>query len=357
MRMEAKSPHRGGRHALVALLIAVGCGGGVGAARAESTLVVAGYGGSSEALFRTQILAPFARAHGVQITYVAGTSATNLARLQAERDKPQVDLVVLDDGPMQQAVTLGLCQPLASAPVYRDLYAIAMANGEGRAVGIGIVATGLAYNTQVFARNGWPAPTSWTDLGDPRFRGRVLVPSISNTYGLQTLLALARQGGGDAHHVEPGFAFMAQRIAPDVLSFETSSGTISELFQTGAVVLGVWGNGRSQALAKTGFPIAFVTPKEGAQALLTMACVVNGSHQAALAQALMQDLLSPRIQTLLATQAGWGPTNTTVTLDPAVARAVVYGAQAVAKLVSVDWKTVNASRAAWTARWMREIER
>ncbi|WP_280615231.1 ABC transporter substrate-binding protein [Burkholderia pseudomallei] len=266
--------------------------------------MVAGYGGSSEALFRTQILAPFARAHGVQITYVAGTSATNLARLQAERDKPQIDLAVLDDGPMQQAVSLGLCQPLASAPVYRDLYAIAMANGEGRAVGIGIVATGLAYNTQVFARNGWPAPTSWTDLGDPRFRGRVLVPSISNTYGLQTLLALARQGGGDAHHVEPGFAFMAQRVAPDVLSFETSSGTISELFQTGAVVLGVWGNGRSQALAKTGFPIAFVTPKEGAQALLTMACVVNGSHQAALAQALMQDLLSPRVQTLLATQ-GW----------------------------------------------------
>lgn len=357
MLREAKLPRRASARAFIALALAVGCAGGVGIARAEATLVLAGYGGSSEALFRTQILAPFARAHGIQVTYVAGTSASNLARLQAERDKPQIDLAVLDDGPMQQAAMLGLCLPLAPAPVFRDLYPIATANGGGRAVGLGIVATGLAYNTQVFERNGWPAPTSWTDLGDPRFRGRVLVPSVSNTYGLQTLLALARQGGGNAQNIEPGFAFMAQRVAPDVLSFETSSGTISELFQTGAVVLGVWGNGRAQALAKSGFPIAFVTPKEGAQALLTMACVVNGSHQAALAQALIQDLLSPRVQTLLATRAGWGPTNTTVTLDPVTARSVVYGAQAVANLVPVDWKTVNALRAAWTTRWMREIER
>ncbi|AGK48488.1 bacterial extracellular solute-binding family protein [Burkholderia thailandensis MSMB121] len=252
---------------------------------------------------------------------------------------------------------MGLCQPLTPSPVYADVYGIAKVNGDGKSVGIGIVATGLAYNTKVFVEQGWKPPTSWTALGDPHFHRRVLVPSISNTYGLQTLLAMARVEGGDAQHIDPGFAYMAQHVAPSVLSFETASGTISELFQTGAVVLGVWGSGRTLALARTGFPVAFVVPKEGAQALLTTACVVNGSAHGALAQALVQDLVSPRVQRILAAQAGWGPTNQTVTLDPAVATTVVYGADAVAHLVPLDWKTVNAQRAVWTARWMREIER
>lgn len=356
MRMEAQIRTRPvGVRCLTAALLAGSAL--VNYAHAQDHLVVAGYGGSSETLFRTQILAPFAAQHQVRIDYVAGPSASNLARLQAERDRPAIDLAILDDGPMQQAVTLGLCQPVATAPVLGDLYPIATRYGEGKAVGIGVVATGLAYNTAAFAQHGWPVPTSWTDLANPLYRGHVLVPSIINTYGLQTLLALARQGGGGAQDIEPGFAFLSTRVAPNVLTFETSSGKISELLQTGEVVLGVWGSGRTQALARTGFPVAFVTPREGAQALITSACVVAGGQHAALAQALLQELLSPRVQAVLAARAGWGPTNRTVRLAPAVARTVVYGDDAVAALVPVDWKTVNPARVAWTQRWMRDVER
>ena len=327
------------------------------AALASETLVVAGYGGTTEATFRTQILGPFAAAKRIHVDYVAGASASNLARLQAERDRPPIDVAILDDGPMQQATALGLCQPLQPAPVYRDVYDIATRNGNDQAVGIGIVATGLAYNTAAFARHGWPAPTSWTDLADPRYHRRVLVPSIINTYGLQTLLALAQAQGGSAHDIAPGFRFLTDRVAPNVVTFETSSGKISELMQTGEVVLGVWGSGRVDALARTGFPVAFVAPKEGAQALVTSACVVAGSRHAALAQALIQDLLSPRVQAILAARAGWGPVNRTTVLPPAVARTVVYGQAAVAHLVPVDWQAVNPARVAWTQRWVRDVER
>lgn len=324
---------------------------------AGETLVVAGYGGSSEATFRTQILAPFAAQQHVRVDYIAGASAANLARLQAERDHPAIDVAILDDGPMQQATALGLCQPLQPAAVYHDIYDIATRQGDGLTVGVGIVATGLAYNRAAFARHGWAAPTSWTDLADPRYRRRVLVPSITNTYGLQTLLALAQTQGGSARDIAPGFRYLTDQVVPNVLTFETSSGKISELMQTGEVVLGVWGSGRVDALARTGFPVAFVVPKEGAQALITSACVVAGSHHAALAQALIQSLLSPRVQTVLATRAGWGPVNRTVRLPPAVADTVVYGDQAVARLVPVDWKAVNPARVAWTQRWVREVER
>jgi putative spermidine/putrescine transport system substrate-binding protein len=326
-------------------------------AQAQKVLYLAGYGGTSENTFRQQVLPPFERAHGVRVEYVAGTSTNNLARLQAQKNRPEIDVAVLDDGPMNQAVGLGLCDRLAEAPVLGDIYEVAKRNGEGRSIGIGIVATGIAYNTEQFAKRGWPAPTSWTDLADARYKGQLLVPSISNSYGLHTLLALARAQGGSEKDIERGFTLMARRVAPNVVAFETSSSKISELFQTGAVTIGVWGSGRVQALAKSGFPVAFVEPKEGAVALLTTACPVTGSDVPELAQALVRHLLSPEVQKILAAEAGWGPTNRTVKLEPAVAATVTFGPDAVGKLIAVDWGTVNERRREWTRRWSQEVER
>jgi putative spermidine/putrescine transport system substrate-binding protein len=326
-------------------------------ARAQPTLVFAGYGGSSETAFRERILPPFEQAHGVRIDYVAGSSATNLARLQAQRTRPEVDVALLDDGPMQQAIGLGLCDPLPAAPVLDELYPLAAAGGDGRAVGIGIVATGLAYNTETFRKLNRPPPQSWAELGDPELSGQVLVPSLSNSYGLHALLALARTEGGDARNIEPGFRFMSDAVAPGVLSFETSSAKISEMFQTGEAALAVWGNGRTQALADTGFPIAFATPKEGAVALVSMACPVAGSDVAELSRQLILYLLSPEVQAALAEQAGWGPVNRQVKLAPAVAGRVIYGTEAIDRLIRIDWSEVNAARPDWTRRWDREIER
>jgi len=326
-------------------------------AAAQPTLVFAGYGGSSEQVLRERVLPPFEQAHDVRIDYVAGTSATNLARLQAQRERPEVDVALLDDGPMQQAIGLGLCDPLPAAPVLDDLYPLASANAAGRAVGIGIVATGLAYNTDAFRKLNRPPPSSWAELGDPALQGHVLVPSLSNSYGLHALLALARTEGGDARDIEPGFRFMSDAVAPGVLSFETSSAKISELFQTGEATLAVWGNGRTQALADTGFPVAFATPKEGAVALVTMACPVAGSDVAELSRQLILYLLSPEVQAILAEHAGWGPVNRRTKLAPAVAARVVYGPEAIARLIPVDWAEVNAARPDWNRRWAREIER
>lgn len=324
---------------------------------AQDVLYVAGYGGSSEAVIKEHILAPFAEKHGVKIEYVAGTSAANLARLQAQQGNPEIDLAILDDGPMQQAVSLGLCRPIEPFPALDKLYDLAKANGDGQSLGIGIVATGLAYNREEFERKGWPAPTSWTDLANPTFEGKVLVPSITNSYGLHSLLALAKALDAPEGEVEPAFAFMTDKVAPNVFSFETSSGKISELFQTGEVLLGVWGSGRAKALAKTGFPVAFATPKEGAVALQTTICPVAGSDVPDLAQLLLQEFFTPEAQAILAREAGWGPSNSATVLEPDVAENVTYGQDAVSQLIPVDWKSVNAMRADWTKRWTREVER
>jgi putative spermidine/putrescine transport system substrate-binding protein len=321
----------------------------------ERVLYFASYGGSTERTFRQRVLPAFEAANRVQVRYVAGTSAANLARLQAQRGNPELDVALLDDGPMQQAVGLGLCALVAPSPEVDNLYPIARPEG-GRSVALGIATTGIAYNTETFRREGWPAPTSWRDLAEPRFRRRLLIPSITNSYGLHALLMMARIEGGGERNIDSGFALMS-RLAPNVLSFEAASAKISELFQTGAVAIGVWGNGRTLALAEAGFPVAFVAPREGAVALQTVLCPVAGSDEPELSQALIRHLLSPETQALLAKESGWGPTGRRTELTPDVARHVVYGPAAVEALVAPDWAAINAGRGDWTRRWSRSVER
>ena len=140
------------------------------------------------------------RANGVKVEYVAGNSTDTLAKLQAQKGNQQIDVAIVDDGPMYQAIQLGFCGKVDGLPA--DLYDAARFKDD-RAVAIGIVATGLMYNTKVFAEKGWAPPTSWNDLKDPKYQKQLVIPPINNTYGLYTLLMLARMNGGGENNIEP----------------------------------------------------------------------------------------------------------------------------------------------------------
>ncbi|MDU1670109.1 MAG: ABC transporter substrate-binding protein, partial [Bradyrhizobium sp.] len=75
----------------------------------QKTLYVAGYGGSFEKTIRDEVIPPFEQANGVKVEYVAGNSTDTLAKLQAQKGNQQIDVAILDDGPMYQAIQLGFC--------------------------------------------------------------------------------------------------------------------------------------------------------------------------------------------------------------------------------------------------------
>lgn len=180
----------------------------------------------------------------------------------------------------------------------------------------GAVGTGIVYNKKVFDENGWPAPTSWKDIEDAKYKKKLVVPPINNSYGLHALVMMARLNGGGEKNIEPGFEEFTDKINPNVLAYEPSPGKMTELFQSGQANIAVWGSGRVKALADTGFPAAFVYPKEGGVVLASAACQVEGSKQAAEAQQFIQYMLMPTAQMALAVDAGFGPMNKTVELKP-----------------------------------------
>jgi putative spermidine/putrescine transport system substrate-binding protein len=327
----------------------------VSAAQAQDrTLYLGAYGGSYETIMREQVLPAFEKQTGVHVAYVSGNSTDTLAKIQAQRDKPDMDVIIVDDGPMYQAKGLGFCARLQPGPNYAQIYDLARMGDD--AVATGVVATGIAYDARAFQKLGWAPPASWSDLADPKYRGKLAMPGIDNTYGLQALIVYARIAGGGVENIDPGFKYMTDKIAPNMRAFESSPGRMSELFQSGEIVAAIWGSGRVNALADTGFPIKFVYPKEGGLALFTAACVVKGGHDEATAQKFVDYLLSADVQRVVA-EAGNGPVNKTVQLPPAVAARVPYGPADVNALVTFDWSKINPQRDDWTKRWQREVER
>lgn len=323
--------------------------------QAVPTVYLGAYGGSTEKLFKEKIIPVFESAHKVKVVYVAGNSTDTLAKLQAQKDRQELDVVIMDDGPMQQAVQFGFCDKIKDAPVYKDLYPLARI--DERSVGVGAVATGLAYNTEAFKKAGLPKPDSWKVLADKRFKQKIAIPPISGTYGLHTLIMYSKINGGSESAMDAGFTAMARDVAPNVLAWEPSAGKMAELFQNGDVQLAVWGSGRVAALKATGFPVEFVYPKEGAVALQITGCPVVNSDVPDHAQNLLQFLMTPQVQAWLAESEGWGPVNSKVKLEPAVAAKVPYGPAQIGKLLPTNWSIVNAKRTEWTNRWNRSIER
>src|SRR5262249_20839323 len=115
------------------------------AAQAQ-TLYVAGYGGSLEQPIRKEIMPAFAKKFGASVEYIAGNSTDTVAKLQAQRSNQQIDVAIVDDGPMYQAIALGFCAPIVGLPE-ADIVKSARYKDD-KAVGIGLVATGFMYNTK-----------------------------------------------------------------------------------------------------------------------------------------------------------------------------------------------------------------
>ncbi|MEM5297847.1 ABC transporter substrate-binding protein [Burkholderia sp. JPY481] len=352
-----ESPRRRCRSTLRALVsaLSVVCLTAPFHVHAETTLYVANVGGSNEQLYRQKVIPPFEKAHDVKIVYVAGNSSDTLAKLQAQKGHQQINVAVMDDGPMYQAMQLGLCAKVEDAPVMKDLYPLARLGPT--AVGVGMVATGIGYNEEAFRKLGLPAPDSWQALTDKRLKGKLGVPPITNTYGLHTLVMLARLNGGGEKNIDPGFNTMTKQVAPDVLSWAPTPGEMDGLMQAGDVIMAPYGSGRAVALQNTGFPLKFVYPKEGGVALQVAACALAENAQPKLSQEFIQYLLSPEVQAMQAQAIGLGPVNQTVKLTPEVAARVPYGPEQVNKLTAMDWTTINQHRTEWTERWNRSVER
>ena len=320
------------------------------AAVANTELVVAGLGGGAAVLVKNRLIPEFEQKFGVKVVYYPENSAEALQRLRSDRQNGKsTDVAFMDDSLMEQAIDENLCGKIDDHA--SDAFEAAAHFKDHKAAGIGIVALGLMYNKKVFADNKWPAPTSWRDLADPKFAGRVSLASPKNGYGLTTLLALAHVNGGvNARGVDAAYGMIRKDILPLTPGLANTPSTLLSLFQSEQIVMVPWGSVRAQQLAaESGMPAGIVYPKEGVPTVLVAVCPVQASNNQALAQAFVAMVLSASAQKLFADEVGLLPLrkNTPIRKNGFIPVGVTA--------IEIDQHFVISNRSNWNRRWTQEI--
>lgn len=339
---------------LTSLALTAGMSGAASAQ--QKTLYVGMNGGDMERTFTQHVFPDFEKQNNVKVVVVPGTSADILAKAQAHKDKPQMHVMFLDDGVMMRAASMGLCEKIQDSPVLGELYPEArMAND--MAVGITMGMTGLAYNQKMFAENGWAPPTSWMDLADPKYKGKVVFQSASSSsFGLHGFLMFNRIQGGDETNVDPGFKKWNDTIGKNVLEYISTSAKVAEMVQTGEAAilpLNLTGVGRLQ---RRGIAIEYAQPKEGSALLMVAQCVIAKNSEPELAQKLAHYLLSTQAQSNALEFGSDVPSNTKVEPSEKTAAYMKQVNEYMKSVKVMNWDSINQNRQAWNARWNRNVE-
>jgi len=319
------------------------------------SLTINSFGGAYEDAHRKCVIAPFEDATGSTVEIVTAYSADALARLRAQRDAPEFDVVHFSGGQEIVAAQEGLLLPIDEASLVNagDLYDIARSNlegGEGPAYSI--AAIGLVYNVEKTPQ----APQSWVDVLDPIYGRHLVLTDISNAYGMLGFLMINQINGGDLGNIEPGLDAVAELLDGGAVVVSTSP-ELQRAFAEGDAWLAPYASDYAFTLRSSGLPANFAQAAEGAPASFITASLVAGRDNKDLALQFIDMSISKEAQECFAHELRYSPTNMTVELPDAVAADVAYGAGAASGLLRFDPTVIEANRSDWVDMWNRTISR
>ena len=310
-------------------------------------VVVASFGGAWERDLRADLIEPFEKAQNVKVDYVVGLSTETLARVKAQKDSPQLDVIMLDDILTTDAANQGLVERMTvtDVPNLNDLRKEARIAGDTGA-GFTSSATVLMYNRDKVV----PPPTSWKALWDPKYKGHVAIPHINTTWGLHMLMLAAKLESGSEMNVQAGLAGLKRLQQANEAVVYTSTTQLNTMAQQGQVWLAPFSSVWVSQLDKGGTPVAIAVPQEGVYPIFTVWSVVKGARNRAAAMQFVNYALRKDVQEKFAPRALLMPTTTTATLTPDMAKRVSFD-----RLQHLDADAVVKQRAAWVEEWNRAL--
>lgn len=295
----------------------------------------------------------FKKDTGYTVTLVPkATSSEIIATAVAQKDRPQVDVVMCDLIAFLQGVDQSIFASLdaAKAPNLAKMLDIAKVRDQGIYTYADVLS--IIYHEEIFKKKGWAPPTSWNDLLRPELKGMVIIPPVSNTYGLYTLVEFARMNGGSEQNIDPGFATL-KKVAPGVVDWTTTFAKIGTMLQGESAAIAVFGNASGWEIKAKGTPVNVIIPQP-AYISPTVAGMMKGAPNPEGANVLLNWLISEKVLTYRAERFGNTPMNRDVKVSGEAKERVLSGDQ-LTTLAKLDYEKVLAQRAEWNARFEREI--
>jgi putative spermidine/putrescine transport system substrate-binding protein len=338
---------------LLSTLTAAALALGLVPAHAETrSLVVSGFGLNNE-LLKKHLYTPFEARCQCKVVLEAGTAADRLAKLEARKASPVVDVFQASDFIALEAANKGLLQTLDYGKLKNaeQLYDFARDPLRNQmAVGGTVYAVGLVVRTDKPSAQ----ITSWKDLWKPELKGQLLLANMSGTTGIAQLFMADRTWGGLQGDMATGMAKLAE-IKGHVPTFYMQTAQMTALFVQDEAWAAPVGRFAWLNLRKSGKPLKWVVPKEGQVGMLNTLSVVKGSRNAELAHQLIDFWLSKEVQTALANDGVDSPVNRNATPTPEAAAALTWGKEQINSLVFIKPELIVRERAGWLTAWNRVL--
>lgn len=136
----------------------------------------------------------FTERTGIKIVVVKAAAGELMARLESEGDRTPADLFLTADGAgLARAKQAGLLQPLPDPSIAENV-AAHLKDADHEWVGLTVRARVLYYSPERVEEK---ALSTYEDLADPKWRGRLVARSSSNSYNQALLASLIETNGPD----------------------------------------------------------------------------------------------------------------------------------------------------------------
>ncbi len=327
-------------------------------AQDTQTLTVSIWGFNLDVL-EENVFAPFEEMHNVDIVLDTGNNSDRLARLQAEGENTDIDVVHFATQFTYLASQAGLLQPyspdmLENLDEVYDWAQDPLGNQAG--VGYTVNSLSLIYRSDLIEAE----VTSWADLLRDDVAGFVSIPEMSTTFGPATLImidrALAMQALEEGEELDEinydaDMAWEAlPQLADNLVTTYIRSSALTTLVQEEEVWVAPYASFAIGNLINTGHDLSAVIPEEGAVGQTNMISLTAATDQVELAHAYIDWFISHDVQLAEALDLIDSPVNATVELPEDICALLTCG-EMLDTMIVLDQAQVSDRLADWLERW------
>jgi putative spermidine/putrescine transport system substrate-binding protein len=322
----------------------------------RTTLTISTWGGVTSDGIRDYVGPEFEKQTGAKLAFDIGGQGARYNKLLAQKGNQGADVFFGTDESVVGGLRAGVLQTadLKAVPNYTELYdwskTVKAADPANQIAGVPytLISYVLAYNPETVKTK----PTSWGDLWQPEFRGKLAFAAPAHSQMPALVIIAAELAGGSAANVEPGFAKLAQ-LRPNKLTFFWTDW--APMLKTGDTNAATEFDYYLESMKAQGYPIDYVFPTEGAIGAAECAALVAGTKNREVAQAFLNLMIDAKIQETFATKTFQGPTNKRVQLADSVAAKMSYGEAKLKQIRFFDPVAWYEARPGWTERLNTEV--
>lgn len=219
----------------------------------------------------------------IKINWVRDSTGVVTAKLLAEKDNPQADVVWgLAATSLLILKTEGMLEPYATAGLDQIKPAFKDSDNPPAWVGMDAWSAAICFNTVEAEKKGLTLPTSWADLAKPEYKGSIIMPNPASSGTGYLDVSSWLQIFGE----EGGWKFM-DGLHENIAAYTHSGSKPCKMAAAGEAPIGISFEFRAAKSKKDGAPLEIVFPTEGLGWDMEASGIVAGTDNAEDAQKLI----------------------------------------------------------------------